>query len=178
MHRRFLNGTDEILAANGDAFRPGRFPATLVLGDCLIDQTPVMFLEGFQIRIAQRAQTGLLVGQNVALDAGPSIPDNCTTATVPDAAPHRREPCSARYRPCTWTDVVPARSSCSDTGLPKMIPNAFSGGCTLARAMTAMGQVIQFSREKVAVGSGHAGSIVEWLGSYSEKQASKNGCKR
>jgi len=24
MHRRFLNGTDEILAANGDAFRPGR----------------------------------------------------------------------------------------------------------------------------------------------------------
>ena len=26
-HRRFRNRADEILAANGDAFRPGRFPA-------------------------------------------------------------------------------------------------------------------------------------------------------
>ena len=63
MHRRFLNRADEILAANGDAFRPGRFPATLVLGDGLIDQTPVVFLKGFQSRIPEYAETSLLVGQ-------------------------------------------------------------------------------------------------------------------
>jgi hypothetical protein len=28
MHRRFLYRADEILAANGDAFRPGRFVST------------------------------------------------------------------------------------------------------------------------------------------------------
>src|SRR6266498_5511830 len=65
MHRRFLYRADEILAANGDAFRPGRLPATLVLGDSLIDQTPVVFLESFQIRIPENAQTSFLVGQNV-----------------------------------------------------------------------------------------------------------------
>jgi len=63
MHRRFLDGADEILAANGDAFRPGWFPATLVLGDSLIHQTPRIFLKSFQIRILENAQTSLLVGQ-------------------------------------------------------------------------------------------------------------------
>jgi hypothetical protein len=63
MHPRFLHGADKTLAPDGDAFPPGRFPATLVLGDCLIDQTPVIFLEGFQIRIRENDQTSLLVGQ-------------------------------------------------------------------------------------------------------------------
>ena len=63
MHRRFLNGADKSLATNRDAFRPGPFPGTLVLGHNLIDQTPVIFLEGFQIRIPENAQTSLLVGQ-------------------------------------------------------------------------------------------------------------------
>ena len=61
MHCRFLNRADEILAANGDAFRPGRFPATLVLGDSLVDQTTVVFLEAFQIRIPQVAQASWLL---------------------------------------------------------------------------------------------------------------------
>jgi hypothetical protein len=63
MRRRFLNRADETLAANGAAFRPGRFLATLVLGDGLIDQTPRIFLKSFQIRIPENAQTSLLVGQ-------------------------------------------------------------------------------------------------------------------
>jgi hypothetical protein len=37
-------GAEGILA-NSDAFRPGWFPATLVLGDRLIDQTSVIFLK-------------------------------------------------------------------------------------------------------------------------------------
>ena len=50
-----VNGPNKLLAANGDAFRPGpdRFPATLIMGDCLIVQTPVMFPESFELRIAQ-----------------------------------------------------------------------------------------------------------------------------
>jgi hypothetical protein len=63
MHRRFRNGADEILAANGNAVRPSRFPATFVLGDGLIDQTPVIFLKGFRIRIPENAKTSLLVGE-------------------------------------------------------------------------------------------------------------------
>jgi hypothetical protein len=72
MHRRFLNGADEILGANGDAFHPGRFPATLVVGDSLIDQTPVIFLKGFQVRIAENAQTSLL--EDLNRQNGPNSP--------------------------------------------------------------------------------------------------------
>ena len=43
--------------------------------------------------------------------------------------------------------------------------------------MTTMSQMIEFSGEKVAVGSGHGGSIDEGQKSYSAKRASKNGCK-
>jgi hypothetical protein len=65
MHRRFRNCAAKNLAADCEGLRPGRSPATFVLGDCLIDQTPVIFLECFQSRIPENAQTSLLVGKKV-----------------------------------------------------------------------------------------------------------------
>ena len=159
MHRRFLNRADEILAANGDAFRPGHAPGQML---SWLDHRAVIpaFPEGsrtlfpavvplrelaFDLLHPLADQAGFFAShQEVGVVGSQTIAKNLHRKMV-QTLPH-------------------------DLAVAVAVFGKFEQKLTI---MTAMGQVIEFSRQEVAVGSGHAGSIVAIANLLQRKKALK-----